>query len=253
MSSSFNGIKVQLPAFYLRSLGYSVLVPNMRDHGSSSNTSHGKISWAMEYPYDVLGAWDYVLSDPDGHLGGKRDPKIVGLQAGSMGGLASAAAFGMEERIAGLWLNGAVFDPRDLIGNAVGFLGAAAPAIYKPAWAVMEASVGLKLREHVPVVEMPEAPKLKRPVALIQGKQDSAVPQSAVDGYKNLVDNSNGRYELKEEWYPEGVCNKDIHVLEAVKWPQEYADKLCKFWNPILLGKPCTKKLLAHENNLLES
>jgi len=248
MSSSFNAIKVQLPAYFLRSMGISVLLPNLRDHGSSSNTSHGRISWATEYPYDALGAWDYVVEDPDGDLGGERDPSKVGVAGGSLGGLVAASAFGLEERIPGLWLNGAIFDPKvDLMGkNVAKFLGPLAPVLYEPAWWVLETSLGMSLGDLRPGSTMPLAGKKARPVAIIQSPQDSATPQSAVDGYKGVIAESQGRYELKLEWHPEGYCNGDppgdIHVLESVKWPETYQAKACEFWSPILLGKPCDAK-----------
>jgi len=236
LSSSFNAIKVQLPAYYLRSLNFSVLLPNLRGHGSSSKTTHGLTSWGLEYPLDVLGAWDYVINDPDGALDGKHDPSEVGLMGGSLGGFSAANAFGMEERISGLWLNGAIFDPKDdYFGQVIGFLGPVAGAVYDPAWEIVESLSGLDLDKLLPKKTMENASRLGRPVAIIQSPQDGAVPGTARRSYKSLIEKSEGRYVLKEEWYPNGLCNGDIHVFESVKYPREYLSRLCKFWSPILL------------------
>lgn len=248
MSSSFNAIKVQLPAYYLRKLGFSVLVPNLRTHGSSTNSSHGKISWSLEYPFDVLGVWDYVVKDPHGKLGGKRHPSEIGLAGCSMGGFAAASAMGIEEKIVGLWINGSPFDPRaDVLGNVLKAVGPVAPLIYNPAWSIIKTTSGLDLDKNLPGRMMMQGPKSGRPIAIVQAPADSACGMAAPEGYKALIDGSDGRYKLKLDWHPEGTCTtadgkSDIHGLEAIKWPEEYQQKLCEFWSPILLKKPCTAK-----------
>jgi len=250
MSSSFNAMKVQVPAYYLRKMGISVLLPNLRSHGSSSNSTHGRISWALEYPYDVLGAWDYVVTDPDGKLGGERAPERVGLAGGSLGGLVSASAFGMEERIPGLWLNGAIFDPKiDLLGKAVGFLGPLAPLVYEPSWQLICASTGLHLRKELPHDHIMTSGASAqegglRKVAVVQSPDDSATPQSAHDGYVELFQSkASDRYELVLDWQPKGLCNGDIHVFESIKWPVEYQRHACEFWGQVFTNSTfeCTE------------
>lgn len=63
----------QFAAYVLRSLGFSVLLPNFRDHCYSDNTTEHVYQWSNAYPNDLLGAWDYARVDPDGLLGGLLD------------------------------------------------------------------------------------------------------------------------------------------------------------------------------------
>lgn len=63
------------------------------------------------YVYDVLGAWDFVVADPDGKLGGPRSSDLVGVMGFSKGAFVSTTAFGMEGRIPGAWADGGPFTP----------------------------------------------------------------------------------------------------------------------------------------------
>ncbi|CAK0790640.1 unnamed protein product [Prorocentrum cordatum] len=93
-----NAHSPQLAAYMLRSLGFSVFLPNLRDHCYSSNTSEHVYQWSSAYPLDLLGAWDYVVADPNGLLGGQREARHVGLQGFSQGAFVASAAFGLDRR-----------------------------------------------------------------------------------------------------------------------------------------------------------
>merc|ERR1711972_623164 len=84
-SADINNARVQATAFMLRSMNFNVIMVNLRNFGNSDKTKDGKLSWANE-AYDVLGAWDYVVNDPDQQLGGAKSPSQVGIHGISLGG-----------------------------------------------------------------------------------------------------------------------------------------------------------------------
>lgn len=103
-NGNFNEYYIQSAAYLLRSIGFSVIAHNLRDHGTSGKSKHSNFTtWGFDYYLDALGAWDYAVNDPDGFLGGKIDPGKVGMMSFSMGGLVAGAAFGMEAGIPGYW------------------------------------------------------------------------------------------------------------------------------------------------------
>jgi len=141
-NENFNDWSVQLPGYFLRSMGFSVLIPNLRDHGSSGVSSGGAppdrgaaSTWGWAYHLDVLGAWDFVVRDPKGELGGPMDMKKVGLQGHAMGGFSVATATGIEHNVVGAWLDSPVFDPRHILRfHLERLLGVAAPLFLHASW-----------------------------------------------------------------------------------------------------------------------
>merc|ERR1740121_1690419 len=70
----------------------------------------GVLTWAASEAYDLLGAWDYVVADPDGKLGGSKSASEVAMLVFSLGGYIAQVAFGLEPDCPGLLVDGAVFD-----------------------------------------------------------------------------------------------------------------------------------------------
>jgi pimeloyl-ACP methyl ester carboxylesterase len=97
----------------LRKMGYNVIMPSTRNHGNSTFT--GARTYAALEAYDTLGAWDYIIEDPDGVLGVKKDPKDTALMGFSMGGLISTVAFALEPKIPSLLIDGAIWDAYDML------------------------------------------------------------------------------------------------------------------------------------------
>ena len=77
-------------------MGYNVIIPSARNHGNSTFT--GKQAYGAYEAYDTLGAWDYVVNDPVGVIGAKKDPKDTALVGISMGGVYATIAFGLEHK-----------------------------------------------------------------------------------------------------------------------------------------------------------
>eukprot|EP00929_Paragymnodinium_shiwhaense_P043791 TRINITY_DN22499_c0_g1_i2.p1 TRINITY_DN22499_c0_g1~~TRINITY_DN22499_c0_g1_i2.p1 ORF type:complete len:380 (+),score=9.51 TRINITY_DN22499_c0_g1_i2:129-1268(+) len=112
---NFNDQTVQFAGYFLRSVGFSVLIINLRDHGVSQNSSTHFSTWGWAYYLDALGGWDYAVQDPDGLLGGSLPPEQVGMMGFSMGGFATATALGEEPRIPAAWLDSPAFDVQEVL------------------------------------------------------------------------------------------------------------------------------------------
>jgi len=149
-NANFNDWTVQLSAYMLRSMGFAVLIPNLRSHGSSGMEGDGsKVTWGWSYHLDVLGAWDYLVNDPAGKLGGPMASSKVGLQGYAIGGFASVVASGLEPSIPGVFLDSPVFDPKDLLlFDLEKSLGLLAPGFGEAAWQVAKKLAGVDLGHH---------------------------------------------------------------------------------------------------------
>eukprot|EP00747_Dinoflagellata_sp_TGD_P184363 gnl/TRDRNA2_/TRDRNA2_39912_c0_seq1.p1 gnl/TRDRNA2_/TRDRNA2_39912_c0~~gnl/TRDRNA2_/TRDRNA2_39912_c0_seq1.p1 ORF type:complete len:421 (-),score=39.15 gnl/TRDRNA2_/TRDRNA2_39912_c0_seq1:119-1381(-) len=238
LSGSFNNMRVQFPAYLLRTAGFSVLTPNLRNHGTSGkSSSEGSVTWGWEYMHDVLGAWDWAVQNKAAGNASK-----VGIMGNSMGGFVTAIAFGLEPRVPAIWLDGAIFDPRDdLLGHTLrGILGPLAALFTAPVWRLIEMTRGIDLRHHLPEDVLPDGPLTQRDVAVVHSKEDGAVPMSAGQKYVKLFGTElAGKYSLDLEWFPDGTCHGDGHCTSSMLLPQEYRQNLCDFWSTALLEHPC--------------
>ncbi|CAE7276735.1 unnamed protein product [Symbiodinium sp. CCMP2592] len=131
----FNDNTVMLTAYLLRSIGFSVLLPNHRHHGI--HRVGQRIRWGYDLFLDVLGAWDFAVEDPEGLLGGQLDKRKVGVMGISMGGLAAFTAFGYEPDIPAAWIDAGVYDLQDELSFQISAalpLGPADPALALAKW-----------------------------------------------------------------------------------------------------------------------
>lgn len=237
MGGTINSARPSMAAFLLRSSGFSVFTGNLRDHGTSGQSSHKKQSWGWDYPLDTLGAWDYVVNDPDGVLGGPRDPSKVGLMGMSLGGFVSSIAFGVEHRAPALWLDGAVFDPQDLM-VAKSPLGAFTKILLPLSWWIVDQMVGVDMRHNLPSTALATGPSTKRPVMIVQSKDDSSVPWSMAEDFVKILAEGD-RYAVSKEFDWGGKCGNDDHNMLFWIEPEAYRRSLCTFWSRALLKQEC--------------
>lgn len=232
---NFNDWTVNIIAYFLRNMGFSVLMPNLRDHGSSGNSSHAAIGWAWDYYLDVDAAWNYAMSDPNGELGGKIAKNKVGIYGQSMGGLASSIAFGLLKDAPGLWLDSAVFSPKQVfqyqIQNGVpSFLSWSAWFAVEPAWMVAKFQTGVDLDGLLPAVALADGPR--RRVAVVHAKDDTIVPFNQAESYKAYFDEQ--KYFVNEYFTPEkAACGTTTHISMEVVYSEEYYNKMCIFWTDV--------------------
>lgn len=85
-----------LPAGMLRKHGFSVLLVDLRDHGDSQ-VEDGLYANGTEEYLDVLGAWDWLVTDRG------MPPDHIGLLGESLGAAVATIAAGEEPRVAALW------------------------------------------------------------------------------------------------------------------------------------------------------
>lgn len=225
---------VQLVGHLLRSLGISVLVLNLRNHGLSSNTStmYETLGWA--YHLDVLGAWDYAVADPQGQLGRARPPSQVGVLGFSMGGLAVANALGMEPRIPAAWLDSALFDPREALrggvaevaGDAVASLG------LDLSWWFVHRITGVNVDLRLPATSL-ALRHPRRHVALVANKADTTVTMYHAEHYLKAFQENSESYQLSMEYLVDCECTPETHVNIHVWRPDSYRLRLWSFWKEV--------------------
>lgn len=237
--ANFNDWSVQLPAYLLRSMGFAVLLPSLRDHGASGASNRGdQVTWGWAYHLDVLGSWDYLVGDPAGKLGGPLPPAKVGLHGVSMGAFAAAIAAGVEPTIPGMWLDTPVYEPRNLmlfeLRRVVGAL--LAPWFVSAAWLVANHVAGVQLDHATPAKVIPSSRQgpgaIVCTVGAVADLQDSAVPESETELLVHLLrsDAATSFRVLAYDKASVSRCGSANHLALAVWAPDAYRQKLCHFW-----------------------
>eukprot|EP00931_Biecheleriopsis_adriatica_P079414 TRINITY_DN5280_c0_g1_i3.p1 TRINITY_DN5280_c0_g1~~TRINITY_DN5280_c0_g1_i3.p1 ORF type:complete len:418 (-),score=61.17 TRINITY_DN5280_c0_g1_i3:482-1735(-) len=227
-----NDHTVEVVGAMLRELGYNVLLPSLRNHGDSQQT--GVLTWAASEAYDLLGAWDYVVADPDGKLGGSKKPSEVALLGFSMGGYIAQVAFGLEPRIPGLFLDSAVFDAyTELEFNVKNVVGSVGATILMPsAWFWTKHLAGADLGRLTPAKVLKKRGD-NRKIALVHGSDDVTVPfteEEAREAFMKTTD-----YEVVDTWHPHTVpeamsdgCSP--HCELHLTYPYKYSAFACRFY-----------------------
>uniref|UniRef100_A0A6U9HVE3 Peptidase S9 prolyl oligopeptidase catalytic domain-containing protein n=1 Tax=Zooxanthella nutricula TaxID=1333877 RepID=A0A6U9HVE3_9DINO len=214
----------------LSSAGFGVLMPSLRDHGASGSSDHGLFSWGWDYPYDVLGAWDYAKDDPEGVMGGTVQPDKVGLMGFSMGGFTVVNAFGMEKRVPAVWADAPVFSVKDIIllemRKVIGPL-----ALYGSQFAWAFANQKVELHYNHPAKVLPGDAN-GRKVYLVHNPSDKTVPTSQHDKMVEAL-SADTTPTLTGTWVKDSVCNNDTHRILHLQFPSEYRERLCLFWTEV--------------------
>jgi len=221
-----------IAGFLLSSAGFGVLLPSLRDHGYSGESPHGKFSWGWDYPYDILGAWDYATDDPDNLMGGALPSDQVGLMGFSMGGFTAVNAFGLEHQVPAVWADAPVFSVKDILlhemRKALGPLGDLGIEF---AWAFGNNDVQLHFNH--PAKVLPAGPNEKRKVYLVHNTDDNTVPTDQHEKLVNLLTDHPEKYTLNDSWVKAAECNGDTHRILHLKYASEYRHKLCMFWTDV--------------------
>jgi len=242
----------------LRSLGYSVLAPSYREMGLSDNTSKHYYTWGHAYHYDVLGALDYAVADPDGELGGPGDWNAVGLMGFSMGGMVAGTVFGMEPRLPGVWLDGGMLTvssamhqgivatllespecPPGTLLDCHGPFSRWLAAVVAPLASRMTNWVtGVDLMNRYPesALTSPQDASCQgrqRAVALLANRRDETVTFDQAEIYKRLFQDNSDRFDLRELWVEQFRCGTTTHCNFHAWRPEEYRRRLRRFWGSV--------------------
>mmetsp|Transcript_27138 Transcript_27138/g.72587 ORF Transcript_27138/g.72587 Transcript_27138/m.72587 type:complete len:427 (-) Transcript_27138:533-1813(-) len=233
-----NAHSPQLAAYMLRSLGFSVFLPNLRDHCYSSNTSEDVVQWSNAYPLDLLGAWDYAVSDPGGLLGGPREPGQVGLQGFSMGAFVTAIALGLEGRAPAAWVDSGPWTTEVAFAQnfrttaeevGLGFMsGLLLPRVWE---GVSKAALerGVDYYWQLPQQTLPLGPDTRRPIYAHANVDDATVPFSEHVRLMDFLAQYPQKYAVGN-WVSSGFCHGSAHHREILSKHEEYKDRLCTFW-----------------------
>jgi len=239
--SNSNHFRLQMAAFMLRRRGFGVLLSNWRDHGYSDSSGTGTYQWGDAYVYDVLGAWDFVVADPDGKLGGPRSSDLVGVMGFSKGAFVSTTAFGMEGRIPGAWADGGPFTPeavfkhgarKTMASMSVGFL---APLTVGTVWdrLVEKASRrGVHLSRHLPENTLPAGPDTRRRIYVVADVGDDTVPLSQAQSLATLLQGHAEKYDATV-WTTSASCHGSSHCMQLLDEYEDYETRLCAFWSGV--------------------
>eukprot|EP00928_Gymnodinium_smaydae_P088320 TRINITY_DN72426_c0_g1_i1.p1 TRINITY_DN72426_c0_g1~~TRINITY_DN72426_c0_g1_i1.p1 ORF type:complete len:446 (-),score=11.84 TRINITY_DN72426_c0_g1_i1:2-1162(-) len=241
-SSNINDCAASLGAYQLRALGFGVLMPNLRDHGTSGRSSHSNaISWGWDYQYDLLGAWDYAVNDPDGLLGGALSSDQVGIQGYSMAGHFGPIAFGLEKRIPAAWFDSGLVDVYEMYSQLLqsylrfALLEFLTPVFQIPGWYFTKWTAGVDIEYQTPEKALASScsrdSRDSRPVAIVASEYDVLVPYQQSQKLVNLLSAHGNCYDVTEVYFPKANCNNNAHVIAELAYPSVYQRKLCRFWN----------------------
>jgi pimeloyl-ACP methyl ester carboxylesterase len=255
-TSNSNQFRQLFVAFQLRKLGYSVLVNNLRDHCYSDDSDASVVEWGHAYPYDVLGAWDYLRSDPDKVLGGALDDGKVGILGFSMGALLTTTAFGIEGNVPAVWVDGPPLSPesafrfgsfhhvRDNYLPNAWLAQKATDIIIPPVWENVVAEAlkkGVDISEYTPGKVLPAGPETKRKIMVTANIHDTTV--NIADGREliEMLEALPSRYQVSDLTFTE-LCNGKDHCIDHLAEADRYSAEMCKFWSDVFgENKDCAK------------
>ena len=192
-------------------LGYNVLMFDLRGHGSSGGD---KVSGGYFERWDVLGAFDYLLSQGV-------DPSRLGLMGFSMGAATSIMAAAEEPRITALIADSTFANASDLIAREAArktpIPGWLTP-IFMPAAKLMAKGIyGIDIGELVPEQAVT---RLNYPVLVIHGTADQRIPWE--QGQRVAQAAQEGSYLWK-------VPEVD-HVDAFLTFPDEYVKRVAEYF-----------------------
>jgi len=251
-TSNSNKWYLTVAAYHMRSLGFDVLLNNIRGVGYSENTSNPITTWGYAYHYDLLGAWDYLKENKDNHLqGGKLPSSKVGIMGFSMGAFIALNAFTLEKEVPAVWA-----DSPPAESQSVFFFGAeknpAAPVFKIPGvspliWFWMKNKAGVDISAREPLKDIPTAVQFTNPsgelvssraraVQLVSNLNDNTVPGTDVKKIAALIKKDKAKnYDLLfPPIYTNAVCNKETHLVSMLLEPVKYRQRLCSFWTTVL-------------------
>lgn len=250
-SSNSNKFRTMFLAYQLRSMGFSVLVNNFRDHCYSANSTSHTVEWGGAYPMDLLGAWDYAKNIAGG--AGPTNASKVGILGISMGAFTTLNALGLEPEVPAVWVDAAPATPRDgfevgfkkaISDNGIGFL---AGMLADSAWKAITkyaASKGVNIHAHLPETVLPHGPDTKRPIFMVANVQDNTVPYASTQRLADFVKTLPTKYTLAELWINNDNCVGESHATDMMIHTEEYVMKMCKFWSGVFgldAGAKCSK------------
>jgi len=222
-----------------RQLGFDVLVNNFRDHCYSADSSTHITEWGHAYPYDLLGAVDYMRNDPDNKLGGSVEAGKVGIMGISMGAFTTVNAFGIDGEVPAAWADGPPATPKSVFADgarnyvvSMGLPLHIASMLVDTIWKNVEdyaLSKGVDLNEHLPADVLPTGPDTERPFTIVSNVQDTTVPIAEAMTITHVAQSFPKKYQT-QMWQADGTCNEANHCVDHITHWDEYKARSCLFW-----------------------
>ena len=219
LNSSRTGDNALALASRLFSLGFNVLLFDMRGHGESDGD---QLSAGYFERWDVLGAYDFLVEQGV-------PPARIGVLGWSMGGATALLAVSEEPSIRAVVADSAFADVQDMIAQET------ARTTVFPEWAVPVFIPGMIIVSSVhygidvgAVVPEQAAAGLDYPILLIHGDADSRIP---VEHSIRIHDSAPAGSVL---WLIQGSDHADAFLDE----PDEYVGRLDAYFRDRLDGEP---------------
>jgi pimeloyl-ACP methyl ester carboxylesterase len=191
--------------------GYSVLMFDLRGHGSSEGD---KVSGGYFERWDVLGAFDYLV-------GRGVDPGRTGLMGFSMGAATAIMAAAEELRITAVVADSPYADATDLIARESArktpFPQWLIPVFIPTAKLMAKIIYGINIGELVPERAVT---RLEYPILVIHGEEDKRIPWE--HGQRVAAAAADGSFL----WLVPGVD----HVDAFLTYPDEYVDRVTEYF-----------------------
>jgi uncharacterized protein len=215
-----NGCKrspsILLPAGMLHRAGFNVLMFDLRDHGDSQ-IEDGRFAGGTEEYRDVLGAWDWLVSEKD------FAPERIGLFGTSLGAASVMIATGEEPRIAATWEDSSYADIQVAISDFLAANGL--PSFFAPAAPLVGRFIsGDDISAPSPLDEVSNLNG--RPIFIAHGDADSLLP---VHHAYTLID----AIPQAESW----VATGSAHIGAMFDYTDEYEQKLIAFFQRTLMDE----------------
>lgn len=179
-------------AEWFYSMGYGILLFDMRRHGESEGEY---TSISLLETQDIVAAYEFLRQQAE------VNPKRIGIYGHSMGGASSIRATPQLEGLRVLILDAPFADLRDAIGGDIAYYGL--PLLFFPDLILEFANLrtGLDFYQARPVDIIPQ---IEQPIFLMHGTNDNTVPTShAYWLYENI-------HSLKFLYIAEGASHTEV-------------------------------------------
>lgn len=202
-----------LAAGMLHRGGFAALVLDLRNHGDSSRED-GRYSGGIKEHRDVLGAWDWLVTQQ------RLPPARIGLLGLSLGAATALIATGQEPRVAAVWEDSSYADIDVAIRSELARNGH--PTWFAPGGVLMARIVGgVDLTSLSPIEAV--AGLNGRPIFITHGAQDQRVSVGHAYDLAGEIATHGG---LAEMWIVPG----SKHTMAIREHPVEYERRLADFF-----------------------
>jgi len=252
---------VQTAVHFLRTMNVSALAPDLQRTDWRAYVAE----W-HEQASDLLGAWDYAVSDPHGLLGGPLSTNSVGLLGFEFGGFVVQSAFALEPRVHAILLDGAMYDVIGLARTRVEspnpvycgrvcpimhamhstFVGVVKDLLEQQMWSRCEYRAQQR-RVKANSLTYPLLNATSRSsagyIGIIHSANDMFIPVAQPQNMVRALSNAHlAGTEVSMEWYPmfdSGSSGDSCRLKRELHLdlPIEYQTRFCMFWSNAFLHK----------------